>query len=112
MTTEPQKVEAEEAAAEPYDTSDKAAVNKQRKRAAARRRQQLEMIATVMGSPGGRAWMYDVLLLCNATSTPYSQSSPYDTAFQCGQQNVGLKLLADMQAAAPQEYLLMLKENN
>lgn len=112
MTTEAQIAEAEESTREDYDTSDKAAVNKQRKRAAARHRGQLEEIARVMSAPGGRAWMYDILLACHVTASPYSPSSSHDTAFQCGEQNVGLRILADVQKAASQEYLTMLKENN
>lgn len=112
MTTEAQIAEAEEESREDYDTSDKAAVNKQRKRAAARHRGQLEVLAHVMSSPGGRSWMFDTLLMCNIFGEPFEPGAQDVTNYRLGMANVGRKLLADIQACASQEYLLMLKENN
>src|SRR3569832_1443063 len=100
MATEPQRVEAEEAAAEPFNADDRESVNKARKRAASRHREQLEVVALIMGAMCGRAWMYDKLLACSITASPYSRNA-YDTAFNCGAQNIGLLLLADVQAASP-----------
>ena len=94
---------------EPVDTSDREAVNKSRKKAARTRTDRLEFIKAAMQHEQGRAWFYDVLEFCRVVATPFS-SDPYNTAFKCGMQNVGLKILADIQDASPDEYMLMVKE--
>jgi hypothetical protein len=93
-----------------YDTSDKEEVNTRRKKASRTRADRLEFITAAMGLPEGRAWFYDHLMFCKAFETPY-RSDPYDTAFALGHQNIGFKVLDDIQTAAPDKYLLMIQEN-
>ncbi len=95
---------------EPYDTSDPEQVNKAKKRASRKREDRLKFVAAAMQHPEGRAWFYDQLVFCKVFSTPYTEN-PYDTAFRCGQANIGLRILADIQDAASKEYLLMIEEN-
>ena len=94
---------------ETYDTSDPKQVNKARKRDARKRADRLKFIEAAMSHEEGRAWFYDLLLFCKVISTPY-KSDPYDTAFACGMNNVGLRIMQDIQDAAPDRYLDMVKE--
>lgn len=94
---------------ESYDTSDPKQVNRARKRDARKRADRLKFVEAAMTHEEGRAWFYDMLLFCKVINTPYSDN-PYDTAFKCGMQNVGLRMLLDLQDAAPERYLDMVKE--
>ena len=93
-----------------YDTSNKEQVNKQRKKAARTRADRLKFIEAAMQHEQGRAWFYDILLFCKVFQGPYDPD-PYRTAFLCGEQNIGLRILADLQDAAPDNYLQMIREN-
>ena len=94
---------------ESYDTSDAKQVNRARKRDARKRADRLKFVEAAMTHEEGRAWFYDMLLFCKVINTPYCDN-PYDTAFKCGMQNVGLRILLDLQDAAPERYLDMVKE--
>lgn len=102
------QVEAE--TAEDYDTSDPQAVNKAKKKNARKRADRLKFVEAAMGLEEGRAWFYDLLNFCKVFQGPFN-SDPYQTAFLCGEQNIGLRVLADIQDAAPQHYLPMITEN-
>lgn len=93
-----------------YDTSDPKEVNKQRKKAARKRADRLKFIEAAMQHEEGRAWFYDLLVYCKIFSTPFN-SDPYITAFNCGMSNCGLRVLDDIQTAAPHRYLEMVTEN-
>lgn len=96
---------------ESYDTSDQQAVNKAKKRAGRTKADRLKFIAAAMSHPEGRAWFYDLLLYTNVVQTPYTQGDPYHTIFRCGAQTVGIRVLSDIQEAAPEHYLAMVTEN-
>jgi hypothetical protein len=104
--------EADELAVKPFDASDPESVNRARKKAGRKKVNRLRIIEAVMEQPEGRKWMYEVLNMCHIYSTPFVQGDPYASAFQMGEQNIGNMLLADVQAAAPANYLLMCKEGN
>lgn len=95
---------------ESYDTSNPQEVNKQRKKSARTRADRLEFVKAAMGLEQGRAWFYDLLNFCKVVATPYT-NDPYDTAFRCGMQNIGLMVLSDIQQAAPEQYIQMISEN-
>jgi hypothetical protein len=102
--------EAEENLDTTYDTSDKEAVNRVRKKSARTRATRLEFVSAAMTTEQGRAWFYDLLVRCRVVSTPYIENSD-KTIFNLGQQNVGLMVLDDIQTAAPDDYVLMITEN-
>lgn len=102
--------EAVESEDNDYDTSDKEAVNKVRKKSARTRATRLEFVAAAMTTEQGRAWFYDLLVRCRVVSTPYVENSD-KTIFNLGQQNVGLMVLDDIQTAASDNYVLMITEN-
>lgn len=109
MSDKVQETLAEEAREETFDTSDREQVNKARKKASRTRADRLEFVKAAMGLEQGRAWFYDLLVRCRTINTPFS-TDPYDTAFKCGMQNIGLTIMLDIQDAAPDKYLTMVTE--
>lgn len=57
----------------------------------------------------GRAWFYGLLADCGVFRNPFTQD-PAVTSFNCGEMNVGQKVLAAVVDASPDAYLQMLKE--
>lgn len=72
--------------------------------------EQDEVVCTILRTPAGRKWLHDKLQMCSVGGTPWVHD-PYATAFNCGQQNVGFQLLADIMSASPDLYVTMMKEN-
>lgn len=70
----------------------------------------LNVIKNIMQTIPGRAWIYTLLERCHIYHTPFLAGQPDVTAFQCGEQNIGNQLLADVQAAAPELYIQMIAE--
>lgn len=103
-------VEAEDTLAVPYDTADPKQVNNARKAEARHRRTRLNVVAGLMDLKEGRAWMYGTLEACHIYQSPFFQGDPHNTSFRCGEHNVGLRLLADVMAAAPKQYVTMCEE--
>jgi len=104
--------EAEFVAEESFDASDPKQVNEARKNEGRKRANSLRVVEGIMSLKEGRKWMYDLLVRCHVGCTPYLSERPYDSAFQMGEQNIGLILQADIGLAAPDKYQLMLKEAN
>lgn len=102
--------EATENQEDTYDTSDRESVNKARKKASRTRADRLHFVQAAMTTEQGRAWFYDLMVRCKTFSTPFSDD-PYVTANKCGMQNIGYTILDDIQTAAPEYYLQMVKEN-
>lgn len=104
-------LQANEEQEEAYDTSEPVQVNKARKKSARKKADRLRFIEAAMQHEEGRAWFYDLLNFCRIFETPYISGDPYHTAFRCGNANIGLKILSDIQEAAPTDYLVMITEN-
>lgn len=103
---------SEELIEDSYDTGDAVQVNTVKKKAARTRADRMEFVAAAMNTEQGRSWFYDLLLKCNVFKNPYNSSdNPQDTAFRCGELNIGIRILDDIQTAAPEHYLSMIVEN-
>lgn len=102
--------ENEEQLAPSYDAGDKRSVNTARKKAARKKKQRLEVVAAIMAQPQGRSYMYEYLTRCSTFTTPFVEGMPDKTAFNAGRQSVGHDLQADIMAAAPEMYWVMVKE--
>lgn len=100
----------EEQVVQSYDAGDKRSVNTARKKAARKKKQRLEVVAAIMEQPQGRAYMYEYLTRCSTFTTPFVEGLPDKTAFNAGRQSVGHDLQADIMAAAPEMYWVMVKE--
>ncbi len=70
-----------------------------------------ETVRNMMLVEDNRKYFFDLLEACHLYSTPYSPRDPYATTFACGEHNIGLRVLSDLQLAAPDLYLQMLEEN-
>lgn len=93
-----------------FDTSDPKAVKARKRSAKKAAEAQAEVIKTFMGFPDGRAYFYQLLVKCNCYRNPFSCDTNL-MAFSCGEQNIGLQILADLQAASPELYLQMMRES-
>lgn len=110
MVNYPAQSESEHLAEKPYNAADKEQVQSARKRTGRKRREELDYIRNIMSTPLGRAWMFNLLGACKTFSSPIVAGDAYYTYHNIGEQNIGKKLLQDINDASPDEYVLMLKE--
>ena len=103
--------EANETAEQSYDTSDKEAVNKTRKKAARTRADRLKFVRAAMQHEEGRAWFNDIINRCRVFDNTFYGEETHNTAFKLGEQNIGKMILADVLEAAPEQYMNMTTEN-
>lgn len=59
----------------------------------------------------GRQFIWRILELSRAVGHNAFAATPEATAFNCGQQNVGQQILAQLLEIAPDAYIQMIKEN-
>lgn len=60
----------------------------------------------------GRAWLWSVLEMTGAVGTNPMGEDALRTAFNCGMQNAGQRILAELMEHAPDAFPLMMKEND
>lgn len=70
----------------------------------------LDVIRGIMGNPAGRRWIYSILERCHIYGNPFVPGQADSTSFNLGEANIGRIFLADVQEAASEDYLTMLKE--
>jgi hypothetical protein len=68
-------------------------------------------IRNVMSTIEGRHWLWDVLGDCHVFATTFTGDA-LQTAFNEGSRNVGLRLLADIMLACPDQYVQAQREAN
>lgn len=73
--------------------------------------QRREIVHGVMSTPSGRQWMWDLLGSCHIFVSTFAVD-PLQSAFQEGERNVGLALLADIMAHCPDYYIQAMREAN
>jgi hypothetical protein len=95
-----------------YDGSNRKQVRAKEKESALAEANRIAYSRRIMSDQPGREWMHALLERCNVFHTPFVIASPNATAFNCGTQNVGLALFADVVAHSPTEYVLMMQEAN
>src|SRR5260370_11481714 len=93
-----------------FDGSDRKQVRAREKELKIDEGNRLAYTRRLMSDAPGRKWMYDLLLRCHIWQTPFAAGQIDTTAFRLGEQNLGLQVFADVMAAAPQEYVLMIQE--
>ena len=93
-----------------YDASNPQHVNIARIKSGRKQTERLRVMRALMENKECRSWLYDMLSFCNVGSSPFIQGSSDGTAFKLGQQNVGLMILADINASAPDLYMTMITE--
>lgn len=70
-----------------------------------------ETVRNFMQVEATRKYIFDLLAACHIYHSPYSKFGSDQTHFNLGEHNIGLRVLADIQSAAPNLYLTMLEEN-
>lgn len=94
----------------PYNASDPKQVNTARKRAARKKKEELNFIKAIMELKPGRKWMLDQLTTLKVFASPIVLGDTHLTYHNLGEQNYGKKLLQDINDCAAEEYVLMMKE--
>jgi hypothetical protein len=94
---------------EPYNASEPDQVNARQKKADRQAKRLKGFVKAVMGMAEGRQWVWSTLDRCGVYRNPFSDS-PYVTAFNAGQMNIGQAILAEVMAECPDLYLTMVKE--
>lgn len=94
----------------PLDVGDAASVKELAKEAKSIAERQKEAVLVFMSSIDGRKWFYDLLVMCHLYVNPFSKDALI-MAHNCGEMNIGQYVLAQINAATPELYLQMLKEN-
>ena len=93
-----------------FDSSDSKAVAKRIKLDKDKGAILREALVSIMQTPSGRSWIKSVLDRCSPYRSPFS-TDPVQMAFNCGEANIGLQLVAELHAASADLYLQMMKEN-
>ena len=93
------------------NAADRKSIRRKEKAARLADVQRREVIANVMSTSFGRQWIWDLLASCHIFATTFT-TDPQQTAFQEGQRNVGLSLLADIMAYCPDQYIQAMRESN
>ena len=70
-----------------------------------------EVVAGLMSTMVGRAWIHAKLEFCHIFADPFTNEALLE-AYRKGERNVGLALLADIMLHCPNQYVLMMEEAN
>lgn len=91
------------------DVSDRRSIRRVEREAKAKAERTSATLAWIMSTKPGREWMHDHLEKCHIGFTPFARD-PHITAFNCGEQNIGIQLWSALQQACPDLYIMMLGE--
>ncbi len=103
------RVMADLSNAKTHDLNDPQAQAERQKALELRAVKQDRMLRELMANPTGRAYFYDLLGACHLLGAPPDLETA-SMAFWLGEHNVGKRIWADLQRAAPEQLMLMLKE--
>jgi hypothetical protein len=92
------------------NASDESQVKKAEKREAFGRERDTDDLKSVLSTVQGRRFVWKYLEKCGVYTTSFSES-PHRTMFLEGQRNIGLMLMADINAADPYLYVKMMNES-
>lgn len=68
------------------------------------------LIASLATGPG-RLWFHDLLVRCHLFHNPHSGNA-LNTAFACGEMNIGQQILIDIMKWCPDQYIQLMREAN
>ena len=95
----------------PYDASNRRDVKALEREARLADQQRKEIVNGIMSLEPGRRWMCDLLETCHVFATSFNDID-LRMAFMEGQREIGLRLLMDVMAACPDQYVTMMRERN
>ncbi len=96
---------------EVFDSSDPKAIREAREKVKSKDQLAKDGLKVTMSNENGRAWLYRVLLACDPFRNCFSLDA-LEMARRCGEVNIGLQIIAEMQEVSPELYLQTMKENN
>jgi hypothetical protein len=91
------------------NAADEEQVKKAKSKVESRNDRRLNDVREVLNTKRGRRWYWSMMKFCRIFET--SNADEHQIFYNEGMRNVGLKLLADVNEAAPEAYLVMLREN-
>jgi hypothetical protein len=94
-----------------YDAGNRRDVKTAEKAAKVADQQRKEIVNGIMSVEPGRRWMCELLEICHIFATSFSDVD-LRMAFMEGQREIGLRLLMDIMASCPDEYVQMMRERN
>ena len=94
-----------------YNAAERKDVRRAEKDAKLAEQQRREVVTGVMQTIAGRRWILGILEECHIFGTSFNRD-PSTMAFMEGQRDIGLRLLNDIMASCPDDYILMMRENN
>ena len=94
-----------------YNASDTKQIRKARAQAKIAETERQGVIFNLMSSPAGRNYVHDTLTRCHIFASSFNPSQ-LGMAFNEGERNIGLQLLNDVMAFAPDQYVQMMREAN
>ena len=94
-----------------YDASNPRHIRKAEKAAQRLAASSAIYLQHAMASVEGRSWFYNLLESCHVFHQPFNLNA-LQTAFNCGEMNIGQQILADITIHCPDQYLLMLREHS
>lgn len=94
-----------------FDASDRKAIRRAEKDSAIADRQRGETIHALMQTTAGRTYIWAELAACHIFHTNFSLEA-LQMAFSEGERNAGLRLMDSVMEFAPDEFLLMWRENS
>ncbi len=93
----------------PRDVSDPKQVRDAIKDAKSVEQIEREGLRQTMSTEAGRKWLYKVLMMCDPFRSCFNTDALV-MAMRTGEVNIGLQLIAEMDAVSPDLYLQMMKE--
>jgi hypothetical protein len=94
-----------------YNAADRKNVRAAEKAAKREAQERHNLLVATMSSTSGRKWIHDLLFSCHVFRASFS-NDPLEMAFREGERNVGLRILDDLMQACPDDYVLMMREEN
>ena len=92
------------------DAADDVQHNNQKRAIGREQREDENTVRQLMSTRPGRRYVYNFLFYCEIFGNPLVPGFPDVTAANIGKQDVGKKLIKDIQRAAPKQYVMMLEE--
>lgn len=96
---------------EPFNAGDRKAIRAAEKSAKLVAAQNREAVIAIMSTQAGRTWMHGKLLEAHLFTDPFTGDALLE-AYNKGERNFGLRLLNDLMAYCPDDYIQMMREAN
>lgn len=94
----------------PFDASNPDQVKERERSAIRREKEHREVLVTLLSTPQGRNWMWEILDSCNVYAQSYAPGNPDVTVFNEGRRSVGNQILAGIMRASPDLVVTLIKE--